>query len=276
MHKKKMRWTFGVFLFVLLSGVCLLRSGGARIFATAAGYGMRATISRMPCGVASVTFFFQCGSCPYPVGSPPYCGEGNADEWDTSSCSWTCVPTGNSPVLIDVDGQGFLLTNAANGVLFDIRGTGNPMQIAWTAVGADDAFLALPGSDGLVHNGKQLFGNFTPQPPSQHPNGFAALAVYDQPANGGNGDGIIDARDKIFSSLRLWIDANHDGICQPSELLTLPAKGIDSISLKYAASMRRDQYGNLFRYRSRVNPDGQPDNSDVGRTAYDVFLTVAR
>lgn len=189
-----------------------------------------------------------------------------------------CDPEVNpdcSPIILDLSGGGFFLTNAKDGVLFDLGGTGHPIQIAWTAPSADNAFLCLPDADGKCDDGKDLFGNFTPQPPSPNPNGFLALAVYDQPANGGNGDGIMDARDKIFSSLRLWIDANHDGISQPSELFTLPEKGVDSISLKYHASMRRDQFGNLFRYRSRVNPDGQPDNADTGRTAYDVFLTVA-
>lgn len=138
------------------------------------------------------------------------------------------------------------------------------------------AYLLSRDSNGKCDDGKDLFGNFTPQPPATHPNGFAALAVYDQPVNDGNGDGIIDARDKIFSSLRLWIDANHDGISQPEELFTLAAKGVDSISLKYHASMKRDQFGNLFRYRSRVNPDGSPDDPDVGRIAYDVFLTTAK
>ena len=170
-----------------------------------------------------------------------------------------------------MSGKGFHLTNALNGVRFDISGTNDPVQIAWTAVGSDNAFLALPGSDGLVHSGKELFGNFTPQPPSANPNGFLALAVYDQPENGGNGDGIIDARDKIFSSLRLWIDVNHDGICQPDELHTLPSLGVYSISLDFYLSKRRDQYGNQFRYRSEVNPD-DPDASHAGRTAYDVYL----
>lgn len=165
------------------------------------------------------------------------------------------------------------MTSAANGVLFDISGTGHPVQIGWTAIDSDNAFLALPGSDGLVHNGKELFGNFTLQPPSDIPNGFAALAVYDNPKNGGNGDGIIDARDQIFSSLRLWIDTNHDGICQPEELHTLLSMGVISISLDYYLSMKRVQYGNRFRYRSEVNSD-DPNPSHVGRTAYDVFFLI--
>jgi len=176
-----------------------------------------------------------------------------------------------SPIILDISGKGFDLTSAAGGVRFDISGTGHPIQMAWTASGADNAFLALPGADGLVHNGQQLFGNFTPQPPSPTPNGFAALAVYDDPKNGGNGDGIIDSRDAIFASLRLWIDANHDGISKPDELHTLVSLGVNSISLKYKASQRTDQYGNVFRYRAGVNGN---ESQDVGQTAYDVFFVV--
>ena len=178
-----------------------------------------------------------------------------------------------SPIILDLDGKGFVLTDAAHGVVFDISGTGKPIQLAWIAAGADNAFLALPGPDGLVHNGKQLFGNFTSQPPSDHPNGFAALAVYDDPKNGGNGDGVIDSRDKIFSSLRLWIDANHDGICQTEELHTLPSLGVVSVSLNYALSRKEDQYGNVFRYKAAVDPN-DPDPTHVGRTAYDVFFVT--
>ena len=197
------------------------------------------------------------------------------------ACSWPCKPgykrdpvtcqcvISNSPIILDLNGQGFRLTSAAGGVPFDISGTGTPVQMGWTASGADNAFLALPGADGLIHNGKQLFGNFTPQPVSDNPNGFIALTVYDDPKNGGNGDGIIDSRDAVFASLRLWIDANHDGISQPDELYTLPSLGVNSISLKYKLSERTDQYGNVFRYRARVNPD---ERTDAGKTAYDVFF----
>jgi len=97
-------------------------------------------------------------------------------------------------------GKGFALTDAANGVTFDIAGSGTPVRLGWTAPDANNAFLALPGQDGLVHNGKQLFGNFTAQPASATPNGFAALAVFDDPKNGGNSDGVIDARDTVFTS----------------------------------------------------------------------------
>ena len=226
------------------------------------------------CDVIEVAFVKSPGylcpqsTCPNPQGQPPT-GCSNA-QWDTVSCTWSCS---GSPIIIDISGQGFSLTNAANGVTFDISGTGHPVQMGWTAQGADNAFLALPGADGAVHNGKQLFGNFTPQPKSTTPNGFAALAVYDLPANGGNGDGVIDAKDAIFSSLRLWIDTNHDGISQPEEIHTLSELGVTSISLDYHEDKRQDEYGNVFRYRAKINPD-DTDPSHVGRIAYDVFFVL--
>ena len=143
--------------------------------------------------------------------------------------------------------------------------------MGWTARGSDDGFLALPGTDGLVRSGRQLFGNFTAQPVSSTPNGFAALAVYDDPKNGGNGDGLIDSTDGIFESLRVWVDTNHDGISQPEELHTLPSLGVNSISLSYKESRRTDQYGNVFRYRARVNEENP---QDLGPTAYDVFFVA--
>jgi hypothetical protein len=179
-----------------------------------------------------------------------------------------------SPIIVDTRGEGFPLTSAAAGVRFDITGTGQPIQLAWTERGSHDAFLTLPGPDGLVHNGKELFGNFTPQPPSEHPNGFLALAQFDKPENGGNGDGVIDNGDAVFSRLRLWIDENHDGVCQINELHTLPELGVFSLALKYRESRRTDDFGNQFRYKARVNPDPSEGESDVGRWTYDVFLTT--
>ncbi len=216
--------------------------------------------------------YYQCGwySCPPPPSS------GGGGFCDGAPCPPGCTPkdnwcSGNSPIILDVDGKGFSLTNAAGGVVFDISGTGHPIQMGWTAQGADNAFLCLPDSNGKCDDGKDLFGNYTPQPHSANPNGFAALAVYDDPKNGGNGNGMIDPGDAIYSSLRLWIDANHDGISQQEEMHTLASLGVTSISLNYRLSAKEDQYGNIFRYRAEVDPNSA-DPDHVGRAAYDVFF----
>ncbi len=190
-------------------------------------------------------------------------------------------PKNCSPVIIDTEGEGFHLTDAAHGVTFDIRGNGHPIKLAWTAPGFHNAFLALDrDGTGTITSGKELFGNFTAQPSSANPNGFLALAEFDKPENGGNGDGMIDDHDAVYGKLRLWIDENHDGVAQPNELHTLPELGVFSLALNYHDSRKEDQYGNQFRFRARVNPRGhdkrdevrRDDSSEVGRNAYDVFF----
>ena len=181
-----------------------------------------------------------------------------------------------SPIIVDTRHEGFQLTAAADGVIFDILGDGRRIQIAWTQPSSGNAFLALDRNhNGAIDSGKELFGNVTQQPSSSNPNGFLALAEFDKPENGGNGDGIIDQRDEVFSRLLLWIDANHDGISQPNELHSLPSLGVYSLALKYTESGRTDQFGNRFEYKAAVNPLQREGTSADGRMAYDVFFAIA-
>ena len=195
-------------------------------------------------------------------------GSGGRCYWDDGACTCRCA---GSPIIIDVDGNGYQLTSLRNGVYFDLDADGHVGHLAWTAAGSTNAFLTLDrNGNGFIDDGTELFGNFTPQPQSDHPNGFIALAEYDKPENGGNGDGVIDARDAIFAQLRLWQDVNHNAFSEPGELSKLAAKGIHRISLDYHVFHRRDSFGNIFRYGARVNIGVV--NSTAGRWAYDVFF----
>jgi hypothetical protein len=197
--------------------------------------------------------------------------------WDEDSCTCYCDENLGcfTPVLVDVNGNGFDMTDAAGGVNFDMASNGVPARMSWTAVGSDDAWLVLDrNGDGVVNNGAELFGNATSQPTPPvgvNKNGFNALAEYDKAANGGNGDGVISDADVVFASLRLWQDVNHNGVSEPTELHTLQNLGLKILDLDYSQSKRTDEFGNKFRYRSKVK---DTHGAQVGRWAWDVFLVT--
>ncbi|HSE21590.1 MAG TPA: hypothetical protein VLB68_08010, partial [Pyrinomonadaceae bacterium] len=193
--------------------------------------------------------------------------------WSFQWCG--CVPY-NTPIVVDVAGDGFDLSTSAAGVSFNLNNTGGREQLAWTNTGSDDAWLVLDrNGNGTIDNGTELFGDVTPQPmpPSgEKKNGFRALAEYDKPAHGGNGDDQITPSDGIFSRLGLWQDTNHNGVFEREELWTLTATGISSLELDYREFKKTDVNGNEFRYRAKVkNVQGQ----QLGRWAWDVILIRA-
>jgi hypothetical protein len=220
------------------------------------------------CGSATVQVFEPIDACPAVCdcqNDPIVCDEGWVYSFTTCECvRWP------SPILIDISGNGFRLTSSVEGVSFDLDNSGQRELVSWTAPNSDDAWLAYDrNGNGVIDNGAELFGNFTPQPASANRNGFLALAEYDKPLRGGNSDGQIDSRDAIFSRLRLWQDTNHNGVSEPNELHLLPELEVYAIELRYKESQRTDQYGNQFKYRAKVKDERR---AQLGKWAWEVFL----
>lgn len=130
-----------------------------------------------------------------------------------------------SPLVLDIDGDGIQLVSldSADAVYFDLDANGYAEAVGWTA-GLDDAFLAIDlNGDGIINEGKELFGNQT-----GYENGFLALASYDS-----NGDGFITSEDQVWDSLIIWSDVNQNGFSEFGEMFGVAEIGITSISISY-------------------------------------------
>jgi len=202
--------------------------------------------------------------CSYPSG----CENGD-------NISGGCCFIYGTPIVIDLGGSGFDLTDLEHGVSFAIDRRPVKRHVSWTEASARNAWLALDRNhNGVIDNGAELFGNFTDQPdtaPGEDKNGFRALALLDARASGGNENGRIDPGDRMFNELLLWTDRNHDGVSQPSELTSLRQADITAIDLDYRTSRRQDQAGNAFRFKAKV---WSGPRTHVGRWAVDVYLLL--
>ncbi len=131
------------------------------------------------------------------------------------------------PLIIDLGKQGIELTTLDNGVNFDMDNNTFAEKTAW--IGLEDGFLVLDRNDnGKIDNGGELFGDqVILKSGLKSTSGFEALMEFDE-----NKDGIIDKKDIIYSSLKVWIDENHNGISETNELKILTELSISSINLK--------------------------------------------
>jgi hypothetical protein len=193
---------------------------------------------------------------------------------DPSAAVYCPADTNYSPIIIDTQNEGFHLTDVSDGVEFAIIPGRVRVRTSWTDARYHNGWLVLDRNDnGKVDDMSELFGNLTEQPKDESPNGYKALAVFDEAANGGNGNGLIDPSDSVFSRLAVWIDSNHDGESQTNELFSLSQLGIAAFKLAYKDTPKVDENGNAFKYRSSVHyASGQ--NND--RITYDVYLQVQK
>lgn len=160
-----------------------------------------------------------------------------------------------SPLFLQIGTESHLsLSSPTQGIDFDILGINSfprPHQkkrISWFS-NPNYLFLVNPTRQNRVEGINQMFGDNTMGPDGEFSeDGFMALAKYDR-----NADGIIDDRDPIYQNLRLWSDANGNGIAEPGELFYLGFLKVEAIDLMYDPNyFERDIYGNEIKYKSIV------------------------
>jgi Ca2+-binding RTX toxin-like protein len=125
------------------------------------------------------------------------------------------------PLIIDLAGNGIALDSfAASNALFDLNSDGTPENTGWTRVNSDDSFLVIDkNNNGNIDDITEMFGSATTP-------GFVELKKYDS-----NGDNLINSTDSQFSLLKLWNDANANGVVDAGELTNLAQNNITEISL---------------------------------------------
>ena len=135
------------------------------------------------------------------------------------------------PLVLDLDGDGLELIGATGTVLFDHNADGIKTGTGW--VRPDDGLLVRDlNGNGLIDSGRELFGIDTLKANNTlAANGFDALKELDS-----NRDGFITVLDTVFAELKVWRDANQDGISQAAEMQSLSTLGISSIGVNGTAT----------------------------------------
>jgi hypothetical protein len=157
------------------------------------------------------------------------------------AASKTIAPARRDPLILDLDNDGLetIGINPTTPILFDHDADGVKTATGW--VNPDDAFLVLDrNGNNTIDSGKELFGDATAlYAGGTAADGFAALAQEDT-----NHDGLVNASDARFASLRLWRDLNQDGISQAGELFTLASQGITALNVASTANSQLLANGN--------------------------------
>jgi hypothetical protein len=136
-------------------------------------------------------------------------------------------PPRRDPLMLDLNGDGEIshIGTAQSSAYFDHDLDGVRTRTGWVSNG--DGLLVLDvNGNGTIDNGSELFGDhFTKTHATAAGaagqfarDGFDALASLDT-----NADGYVDAADAQFAQLKVWVDANGDGISQAGELRSLAA-----------------------------------------------------
>ena len=169
-----------------------------------------------------------------------------------------------SPIVIDLDGDGVETLGLTRYRYFDHDANGMQERTAWA--GSDDGFLVRDlNGNGRIDNGLEMFGNHTLlSAGGVAANGFQALRDID-----GNQDGRLDANDAAFAQLRIWRDANSNGVTDAGELLTLEQAGISAVRTQWQASTFVDTNGQAH---GQIGSAVRTDGSDAA--AADVWFEV--
>ena len=118
----------------------------------------------------------------------------------------------------------------------------------------------------MIDDGTELFGNNSVLSSGETAkNGFEALADLDS-----NNDGVFNSADTEWNNVKVWKDANGNGIVDEGELLSLEQTGVAGINVDYKASTTVDASGNEHKQTCTfIKTDGTTGS------VHDVWFEIA-
>lgn len=136
----------------------------------------------------------------------------------------------------------------------DLKQVNENGKMVWKRV-ADDGFLVLPDANNEIHTSEQLLSNKTVVDGRRYANGFEALAAMANKncASEEMKEKYVGPWDEAYNTLKIWVDANRNGVVDSGELNSLRHHGIVALnpcSKNHETAV--DQYGNRTRIRSSV------------------------
>lgn len=183
------------------------------------------------------------------------CARGTNNNTSGVQLPSSCPQFGDGdPLVIDMEGHGLdILGEDESAAVFDWSGRGTPAKTAWFGKG-NGLLVNDINRNGKVDGVSEVFGG-------DAGGALALLAAEDI-----NHDGVIDAKDKVWKTLRLWQDTHGDGISGKGELMTMAQAGIRSISLAFVEDGRE-----LKRVKVKARATVTMEDGDT-RAMYEVVF----
>lgn len=175
------------------------------------------------------------------------------------------------PVIIDLNGDGVGIVSKGEGVYFDVDADGYNEKTAWVA--PDDGFLVVDldtngeissaGGDGDITDIREIAfsewmdGEVTDLQALVEATDENGQKIFDT-----NGDEVLSSADSVWGSMKVWSDADQDGLVDSGELMHLSEHGITSIGLSHEGSDFHDTVndtvlaGNIIHGFSSMEQNG--------------------
>lgn len=158
-----------------------------------------------------------------------------------------------TPIVLDLDGDGIEYIPISSGIYTNEEWDGRWEQRAWLS--PDDGMLFYDeDSNGIGTHHETILTDFVEGAATD----LEALRAFDS-----NKDGVIDASDALYASLKVGRDFNCNGLFEANEVFSLAQAGWRGSN--FTTACRRSTSRSTPRKRRRGSSNSTPDDSS-GRT----------